>query len=77
MKDIIRKSKLKLTNLPRKIRINKVDVYDKLDIANACKDFFTNIGEKLTSQISKLSKTFETYINKVNVIKVFINKRVK
>ena len=30
--------------------------------------FFTNIGQKLAIQIPKSSKTFETYINKVNVI---------
>ena len=36
--------------------------------ADAFNDFFTNIGQKLTSQIPKSSKTFETYINKVNVI---------
>ena len=30
--------------------------------------FFTNIGQKLASQIPKSSKAFETYINKVNVI---------
>ena len=29
MKDIIGKSKIKSTNLPRKLTINKVDVYKK------------------------------------------------
>ena len=68
MIDIIGKSKIKSTNLPRKLRINKVDVYNKTEIADAFNDFFTNIGQKLASQILKSSKTFETYINKVNVI---------
>ena len=31
-------------------------------------DFFTNIGQKLSSKIPKSSKTFKAYINKVNVI---------
>ena len=55
MKDIIGKSKIKLTNLPHKVTINKVDVYDKPEIANAFNDFFTNIGQKLASQIPKSS----------------------
>ena len=71
MKDIIRKLKIELTNLPRKLTINKVDVYNKSEIVDSFKDFFTNIGQKLASQIPKLSKTFETYINKVNVKGVF------
>ena len=68
MKDIIEKSKIKSTNLPRKLTINKVDVYNKREIADAFNDFFTNIGQKLASQIPKSSKTFETYIKKMNVI---------
>ena len=55
MKDIIGKSKIKSTNLPHKVTINKVDVYDKPEIADAFNDFFTNIGQKLASQISKSS----------------------
>ena len=68
MKDIIGKSKIKSTNLPRKLTINKVDVYNKPKIVDAFNDFFTNIGQNLASQIPKSSKTFETYMNKVNVI---------
>ena len=68
MKNIIGNSKIKSTNLPPKLTINKVDVYNKPKIADAFSDFFTNIGQKMASQIPKSSKTFETYINKVNVI---------
>ena len=68
MKDMIGKAKIKSTNLPRKLTINKVDVYNKREIADAFNDFFTNIGQKLANQIPKSSKTFETYINKANVI---------
>ena len=56
-----RKSKIKSTNIPRKLTINKVDVYNKPEIADAFNDFFTNIGQKLASQIPKSSKIFETY----------------
>ena len=68
MKDIIGKAKLKSTNFPCKLTINKVDVYNKREIADAFNDFFTNIGQKLASQIPESSKTFKTYINKVNAI---------
>ena len=68
MKDIIGKAKIKSTNLPRKLTINRVDIYNKREIADAFNDFFTNIGQKLASQIPKSSKTFETYIKKMNVI---------
>ena len=68
MKDIIGKSKIKSANLPCKLRISKVDVYSKPKIANTFNNFLTNIGQKLASQKPKSSKTFEPYINKVNVI---------
>ena len=47
MKDMIGKAKIKSTNLPRKLTINKVDVYNKREIADAFNDFFTNLGQKL------------------------------
>ena len=64
MEDIIGKLKIKSTNLPRKLTINKVDVFNKPKIADAFNDVNTNIGQKLASQVQKLSKTFEPYINK-------------
>ena len=59
------KVKNKIDKLPSKLRIKKVDVYNKPEIADAFNNFFTNIGQKLACQIPKSS---ETYINKVNVI---------
>ena len=64
------KSKITLINLPHKLIINKVNVYNKPEIANAFNGFFTNTGEKLANEIPKSSKIFETYINKVNIIKI-------
>ena len=49
MKDIIGKSKANWTNLPRKLTINKVDVYNKPKIVNAFNGFFTNLGQALVS----------------------------
>ena len=68
MEDIIGKSKIKSTNLLSKLTINKVVVYNKSEIADTFNDFFKNIDQKLVSETPKSSKTFETYINKVNVI---------
>ena len=65
---VIGKSKIKSTKFPHKLSINKVDDYNKPEIADAFSDFFTNIGQNLPSQIPKSSKTFETCISKVNVI---------
>ena len=39
MEDIIGKSKIKLTNLPSRVTINKVDVYNKPETAYAFDDF--------------------------------------
>ena len=68
MKDIIGKSQIKSTNLPRKLTINKVDVHNKPEIADAFNNFFSNTDQKLAIQKPKSSNIFETYINKVNVI---------
>ena len=56
-----------MANLPRKLTIEKVDVYNKPETADTFNDFFTNIGQKLASEIPKSSKTFQTYVNKVSV----------
>ena len=53
MKHITGKSKIKSTNLPRRLTINKVDAYDKPEIADAFNNFFTNVGQKLASKIPK------------------------
>ena len=55
MKDIIERSKIKLINLPRKLTINKVDVYNKFKVANGYNDFFTSISKKLVKHLKNLS----------------------
>ena len=60
MKDILGKSKIKSTNFLPEVIISKC-VYNKPKIADASNNFFTNIGQKLASQIPKSSKIFETY----------------
>ena len=68
MKELIGKIKLKSSNLPRRITINEVDIFDKRKIANEFNAFFANIGSKLASKIPNASTTFESYINKPDSI---------
>ena len=68
MKELIGKIKPKSSNLPRRITVDKVDIFDERKIANEFNAFFTNIGSKLASKIPNASKTFETYINKPDSI---------
>ena len=68
MKELVGKIKLKSSNLPRRITVNKVDIFDERKIANEFNAFFTNIGSKLASKIPNASTTFESYINKPDSI---------
>ena len=48
----------------------------KPETADALNDFFTNIGQKLASEIPKSSKTFETYVNEVKR-HIFLAKNIR
>ena len=64
MKELIGKIKLKSSNLPRRITINEVDIFDERKTANEFNSFFTNNESKLASKIPNASTTFASYINK-------------
>ena len=64
MKELIGKIKLKSSNLPRRITVNEVDIFDERKIANEFNAFFTNIRSKLASEIPNASSIFESYLNK-------------
>ena len=64
MKELIGKIKLKSSNLPRRITVNEVDIFDERKIASKFNAFLTNSGTKLASKIPNASTTFESYINK-------------
>ena len=68
MKVLIGKIKLRSSNLPRRITVNKVDIFDEREIANEFNAFLTNNGSKLASKIPKASTTFESYISKPDSI---------
>ena len=68
MKELIGKIKLKSSNLPRRITVNEIDIFDERKIANEFNGFLTNIGSKLASKIPNASSTFKSYINKPDSI---------
>ena len=66
MKEVIGKSKLIQSNLPLKIVINKIVIFDEKQIANAFNNFFINIGPKLADDIPTFSRSFESYVRNTN-----------
>ena len=63
MKELIGKIKLKSSNLPRKITVNKVVTFNARKIANELNALFDNIGSNLANKIPNASTTFESYVN--------------
>ena len=68
MKELLAKIKLKSSNLPIKITVNKIDIFDERKIANQFNAFFTNIRGELASKIPNAVIAFESYITKSHSI---------
>ena len=68
MKELIRKMTLKSSNLPRKITVNKIDLFDQTKIAHEFNSFFTNIEKNLASKIPNASTLFEYFVNKSDFV---------
>ena len=66
MKETIGKAKLHTSHFPKKLPVNKINLFDKADIANELNKFFANIGIELASQIPISKTAFETYVETVN-----------
>ena len=66
MKEVIGKSKLIHSTLPRKIVINKNVIFEEKHIANAFNNFFINIGPKLADDIPTDTRSFESYVQNTN-----------
>ena len=47
IKEVIGKTKIRSSNLPRRLVLNGIETYDKTTIANGFNDYFSSIGEKL------------------------------
>ena len=70
MKEIIGKSKVVRNNLPKLLRVNNVNIFDKTEIANKFNQFFVEIGPNLAEKITPSKQSFETYMNPTNT-KIF------
>ena len=68
MKEVIGKSKLFHSTLPRKIFSKNVS-YEEKHIANSFNHFFINIGPKLVDDIPTAARSFESYIQNTDKTK--------
>ena len=64
LKEVIRKSELIHSNLPRKIVIKVNVIFDEKRIANAFNNVFINIGPNLAATIPTATKSFKNYVQK-------------
>ena len=64
MKEVIGRSRLIHSTLPRKIVINKNVIFEDKRIANAFNNHFINIGPKLADDIPTSTTSFESYVQK-------------
>ena len=55
-------------NVPRKITVNKVDLFDQAKIALEFNSFFINIGKNLASKVPNASTPFEYFVNKSDFV---------
>ena len=63
--ELIGKIKLKPWNLPKRITVNEVDIFDERKIANEFNAFVTNIGRKLASKIRNASTSNPKWTNQI------------
>ena len=66
MKEVIGKTNKSGSRLPTKLVIKKNDMTSEIDIANEFNKFFTNIGPVLVEEIPTASRTFESFLNKID-----------
>ena len=66
MKEVIGKSKLIHSILPRKIVINKNVIFDEKHIGHAFNNVFINITPKLADDVPTATRSFESYVQNTN-----------
>ena len=67
MKEVIGETNKSGSRQPTKLVINKNDVTSEIRIANDFSKFFTNIGPELAEKIPTASRTFESFLSKIDV----------
>ena len=68
MKKLIKKVTLKSSNLPRKIRVNKVNLFDETKTAHEFNSVFTNVWKNLASKIPNSSTPFQYLVKKSDFV---------
>ena len=66
MKEVIGKSKLIHSILPRKIVINKNVIFDEKHIGHAFNNVFISITAKLADDVPTATRSFESYVQNTN-----------
>ena len=66
MNEVISKSNKPGSRLPTKHVINKNGVTSEIGIANEFNKFLTKIGPELAEKIPTASRTFESFLNKID-----------
>ena len=59
---------LRSLNLPRKITVSKVDLFEETKIAHEFNSFVTNEGKNLAKKIPNASTPFEYFVNKSDFV---------
>ena len=62
--ELIGKSKLIYSTIPRKIIINRNVIFEEKRIANAFNNFFIDIGSDLADGIPAATRSFKSYVQK-------------
>ena len=66
MMEVLGKTNKSGPRRPSNLVIKKNDVTNEIGIAHKFKTFFTNIGAELARKILTASKTFESFLNKID-----------
>ena len=67
MKEVLGKTNKPGSCLHTKLVIKKNDVTSEIGIANEFNKFFTNVGPELAGKIPTTSRTFESFLNKIDI----------
>ena len=68
MKELIGKTKIRNNNFPRRMPINKQEIYDQNVTANEFNNFFLNVGSNLAAQIPSSEKHFIEFMKQTKEI---------
>ena len=67
MKEVLGKKNKAGSCLPTKLVLKKNDVTSEIGIANEFNKIFANIGPELARKIPIASRTFESFLNKIDI----------